>query len=201
MRAANNMSGTVVGAGADLYSIIDAGAVGETFVLTASPAQPYRITMPLSFKSGQTLFSKSGSVIKGSRIVNGWTQESGTGYWYKDIALSDYSNPSVQSNMTGYAYKISGEVDQAQKLHQMVLHHVAHRTRGIVIGASPFHADGFGHGDLHVVDVFGLPQRLEQYVGKAHGHQVLDRLLAQVCLLYTSPSPRDGLLSRMPSSA
>ena len=25
--------------------------------------------------------------------------------------------------------------------------------------------------------------------------------LLQVCLLYTSPSPRDGLLSRMPSSA
>ena len=24
---------------------------------------------------------------------------------------------------------------------------------------------------------------------------------AQACLLYTSPSPRDGLLSRMPSSA
>ena len=24
---------------------------------------------------------------------------------------------------------------------------------------------------------------------------------ARVCLLYTSPSPRDGLLSRMPSSA
>ena len=26
-------------------------------------------------------------------------------------------------------------------------------------------------------------------------------LLNDVCLLYTSPSPRDGLLSRMPSSA
>ena len=26
-------------------------------------------------------------------------------------------------------------------------------------------------------------------------------VLARVCLLYTSPSPRDGLLSRMPSSA
>ena len=25
--------------------------------------------------------------------------------------------------------------------------------------------------------------------------------MCQVCLLYTSPSPRDGLLSRMPSSA
>ena len=29
----------------------------------------------------------------------------------------------------------------------------------------------------------------------------LDDLWADVCLLYTSPSPRDGLLSRMPSSA
>ena len=27
------------------------------------------------------------------------------------------------------------------------------------------------------------------------------RTLPHVCLLYTSPSPRDGLLSRMPSSA
>ena len=26
-------------------------------------------------------------------------------------------------------------------------------------------------------------------------------MLVTVCLLYTSPSPRDGLLSRMPSSA
>ena len=26
-------------------------------------------------------------------------------------------------------------------------------------------------------------------------------LVAYACLLYTSPSPRDGLLSRMPSSA
>ena len=25
--------------------------------------------------------------------------------------------------------------------------------------------------------------------------------MSRVCLLYTSPSPRDGLLSRMPSSA
>ena len=32
--------------------------------------------------------------------------------------------------------------------------------------------------------------------------QVSDELLrVKACLLYTSPSPRDGLLSRMPSSA
>ena len=28
-----------------------------------------------------------------------------------------------------------------------------------------------------------------------------EKRLVEVCLLYTSPSPRDGLLSRMPSSA
>ena len=28
-----------------------------------------------------------------------------------------------------------------------------------------------------------------------------DQLRMRICLLYTSPSPRDGLLSRMPSSA
>ena len=32
-------------------------------------------------------------------------------------------------------------------------------------------------------------------------HRTEDRVRAHVCLLYTSPSPRDGLLSRMPSSA
>ena len=37
---------------------------------------------------------------------------------------------------------------------------------------------------------------LKKYVGPDIPHVHLD-----VCLLYTSPSPRDGLLSRMPSSA
>ena len=34
------------------------------------------------------------------------------------------------------------------------------------------------------------------------GHSIIaQQLLFKICLLYTSPSPRDGLLSRMPSSA
>ena len=36
--------------------------------------------------------------------------------------------------------------------------------------------------------------------GKQYLGEVLDRSVYP-CLLYTSPSPRDGLLSRMPSSA
>ena len=50
-----------------------------------------------------------------------------------------------------------------------------------------------------------LPQVLEQVVNckDAIAQQYLMECLTQVfpCLLYTSPSPRDGLLSRMPSSA
>ena len=37
-----------------------------------------------------------------------------------------------------------------------------------------------------------------------NGNELFDSIpegLPKVCLLYTSPSPRDGLLSRMPSSA
>ena len=35
----------------------------------------------------------------------------------------------------------------------------------------------------------------------AHLNSVADTTELRTCLLYTSPSPRDGLLSRMPSSA
>ena len=43
-----------------------------------------------------------------------------------------------------------------------------------------------------------LTERARLY-GRAEGSLV--PVEALVCLLYTSPSPRDGLLSRMPSSA
>ena len=32
-------------------------------------------------------------------------------------------------------------------------------------------------------------------------HEINEELLNEICLLYTSPSPRDGTKSRMPSSA
>ena len=37
--------------------------------------------------------------------------------------------------------------------------------------------------------------------GEIEGVCAKERNLWNICLLYTSPSPRDGLLSRMPSSA
>src|SRR5664279_5718842 len=43
------------------------------------------------------------------------------------------------------------------------------------------------------------PLRLELWIGELRGAAFTVHY--EVCLLYTSPSPRDGLLSRMPSSA
>ena len=46
--------------------------------------------------------------------------------------------------------------------------------------------------DVVVQSAGSEPSRVNPYA---------ERALAENCLLYTSPSPRDGLLSRMPSSA
>jgi superfamily II DNA/RNA helicase len=49
---------------------------------------------------------------------------------------------------------------------------------------------------------FEAPMPVQQQVIPFLLHQKRDLVaLAHTCLLYTSPSPRDGLLSRMPSSA
>ena len=42
----------------------------------------------------------------------------------------------------------------------------------------------------------GDPADLDKYMNNG-----IKGIVTNTCLLYTSPSPRDGLLSRMPSSA
>ena len=45
------------------------------------------------------------------------------------------------------------------------------------------------------------PQSMDKLASEAGVDDMIDIIRICVCLLYTSPSPRDGLLSRMPSSA
>ena len=48
----------------------------------------------------------------------------------------------------------------------------------------------------------GLLNALQSVVCEIHAHVILpNHYHCLVCLLYTSPSPRDGATSRMPSSA
>ena len=58
-----------------------------------------------------------------------------------------------------------------------------------------------GDEDVELADlvpgaVAGDRRALQRIISIIH-----PRVLRYACLLYTSPSPRDGLLSRMPSSA
>ena len=65
------------------------------------------------------------------------------------------------------------------------------KQRGVLFSGFIFEVleESVGEGGLRVHGFNGLVQGLSEVV--KHG----------LCLLYTSPSPRDGLLSRMPSSA
>ena len=47
----------------------------------------------------------------------------------------------------------------------------------------------------------GIGAAIAQAFVKEGAHVILTDINFKDCLLYTSPSPRDGLLSRMPSSA
>ena len=47
----------------------------------------------------------------------------------------------------------------------------------------------------------GVKTSSPQYELDVNGTTRTTNIIATTCLLYTSPSPRDGLLSRMPSSA
>jgi hypothetical protein len=69
---------------------------------------------------------------------------------------------------------------EGDKLHRVVLHHVADRAGLVVVAAARAHAQALGHGDLHVIDIVAVPDRLEDAVAEAEDQDILHRLLAQV---------------------
>ena len=60
-------------------------------------------------------------------------------------------------------------------------------------------AEARSHGDLKENAEYHAAKE-EQSHSEGRITEIND-IIARACLLYTSPSPRDGLLSRMPSSA
>ena len=64
----------------------------------------------------------------------------------------------------------------------MVLEHVADDAGRVVVAGAAADVDFLGHGDLHVVDVVAVPDRLEDRVGEPQHEQVLHRFLAEVVI-------------------
>ena len=69
---------------------------------------------------------------------------------------------------------------ETEQLHQVILHHVAQRTRAIVIAAAMFDTHLFGGGDGHIIHITPVPERLEEWIGKTECQNVLHRFLAQI---------------------
>ncbi len=84
----------------------------------------------------------------------------------------------------GFGFKARRRLhgDEAQQLHHVVLHHIAQRAGLLVKRSAAFDAQRFRRGDLHVVDVVAIPDRLEDAVGEAEDQDVLHRLFAQVVI-------------------
>ena len=55
--------------------------------------------------------------------------------------------------------------------------------------------------DLNIIQDINIKVRYNQITTILGANGVGKSTALKACLLYTSPSPRDGLLSRMPSSA
>src|SRR5688572_5929210 len=64
----------------------------------------------------------------------------------------------------------------------MVLNHIAKRARLFIIGRSGADAFGFADGDLDMVDVLVVPNRLKNAVGESHDHQVLDGFFSEIVI-------------------
>ena len=63
----------------------------------------------------------------------------------------------------------------------------------------------WGEAVVEFIGLFADADYLNTYEGNPYDYEFQVKFSAELptydCLLYTSPSPRDGLLSRMPSSA
>ena len=126
------------------------------------------------------------------------------------LTRSDLAAAAESATMQGFARaaqadlrSVSGGLQASQFPGQLVV--PFHERFEFQCGESPFayHHPPIDHGPGGLragTQQQGAHGIVHRTTGKAQGAKVEQRQIG-ACLLYTSPSPRDGLLSRMPSSA
>ena len=62
----------------------------------------------------------------------------------------------------------------------MILDHVSHCTTCIIIAPASADPETFRHRDLHTINVFAIPERLEDRVTKSLLEQILHSFLPEV---------------------
>ena len=113
----------------------------------------------------------------------------------EDLNKIDWPEPlkEMQRNWIGKSKGVSlkFEVENSDKKIEVFT------TRPDTIFGVSFLTVAPEYKDLHDISSSKNISEIENYIKEVSVKSERDRL----CLLYTSPSPRDGLLSRMPSSA
>ena len=71
---------------------------------------------------------------------------------------------------------------EREELQQMALEHVAEDAGVFVVAAAVAYVEVFENGDLDVIDVVAVPERLEDGVAKAKYDEVLDGVFAEVVI-------------------
>ena len=68
---------------------------------------------------------------------------------------------------------------ESQQLEDVIRNHVAHGASFFVEAAALFHADGFGDGNLHMIDTIAIPDGLKHAIGKAEHQKILHGFFAK----------------------
>ena len=64
----------------------------------------------------------------------------------------------------------------------MVLYHVAKLSDLVIVGPTPFNADGFSDGNLHMINTAIVPLRINHSIGKTQGEQILYGFFTQIMI-------------------
>ena len=64
----------------------------------------------------------------------------------------------------------------------MVLDHISQGADLVIIGGASPDSFCFTDGNLDMIDVFAIPDRLEHAIGEAQHHQILNRLFSQIMI-------------------
>ncbi len=100
------------------------------------------------------------------------------------VGLHDADGAQQFGALVAYGIRRKGGArfhrDRGHDLEQVVLDHVAQRSGLLIICPATFDTDRLRAGDLHIVDVAAVPERLKDAVAEAERQDVLDGLLPQV---------------------
>src|SRR4029453_2308199 len=64
----------------------------------------------------------------------------------------------------------------------MILDHITQGSSILVVASTGADAFVLSHRNLHMIDVFLIPQRFEDGIGKAHDQEILDGFLTEVVI-------------------